>query len=58
MCNFFQGDMKKVYEELSDFLLQMVQEQSLNLSNKAHKLSQEDQAISVSPELCSADDRL
>lgn len=42
-----QGDRKKLYEELSDFLLQMVQEQSLNLTNKTQKLSQADQVITV-----------
>ena len=36
-----------MYEELSDFLLQMVQEQSLNLTNKTQKISQEDQVITV-----------
>ncbi|KAL4237028.1 hypothetical protein ACF0H5_005412 [Mactra antiquata] len=39
------GDMRKVYEELSDFLLQKVQEQSLNLTNKTIRLSAEEQVI-------------
>lgn len=43
----FQGDTKKMYEEVSDFLLQKVQEQSLNLTNKTQTLSLEDQVITV-----------
>ncbi|WAR24773.1 hypothetical protein MAR_038442, partial [Mya arenaria] len=39
------GDTKKLYEELSDFLLQKVQELSLNLNNKTHNLTHEDQLI-------------
>ena len=45
---FFQGDIKKLYEELSDFLLQKVQEQSMNLTNKSYKLPQDEQVITVS----------
>ncbi|XP_053394060.1 uncharacterized protein LOC123525858 isoform X3 [Mercenaria mercenaria] len=41
------GDVKKLYEELSDFLLQKVQEQSLNLTNKRQTLSAEDQVITA-----------
>ena len=40
--------MKKLYEELSDFLLQKVQEHSLNLTNRSHQIPREDQVFSVS----------
>ena len=49
--------MKKLYEELSDFLLQKVQDQSLNLTNKKYRLSLEDTAINVSIE-CSLNYRI
>ena len=40
--------MKKLYEELSDFLLQKVQEHSLNLTNRSQQLPREDQVFTVS----------
>lgn len=37
-----------MYEELSELLLQKVQEQSLNISNKAPKMSKCDEILTVS----------
>jgi hypothetical protein len=43
-----QGDVNKLYEELSALLLQKVQEQSKNISNKSPRLPSSDEGMSVS----------
>lgn len=39
------GEVRRLYEELSELLLQKVQEQSLNISNKAPKMSKCDEIL-------------
>nr|XP_034310955.1 uncharacterized protein LOC105347423 isoform X8 [Crassostrea gigas] len=41
------GEVRRLYEELSELLLQKVQEQSLNISNKAPKMSKCDEILTA-----------
>ncbi|KAK3591251.1 hypothetical protein CHS0354_010617 [Potamilus streckersoni] len=41
------GEVLKLYEELSDFLLQRVQEQSMNLTNKSYHMPSEEEVFNT-----------